>query len=207
MSATGRSAAAETGHVRHPDDFYATPTWCTKAMLPALHLSRATRVLEPSAGQGAIVDVLLTAIDRSQVHAIEVDADRWSNVAAKCKSTHADFLELAAPAKLFDLVITNPPFQLAMEFVQHAMRFVRPRGEVAMLLRLNWLASLKRAEFLRRFCPDVYVLPRRPSFTGRGTDATEYGWFVWRGLAPRATGVVQVLDLDIRTPRAIALRA
>ena len=94
-------------------------------------------------------------------------------VAAKCQATHADFLELPAPAKPYDLVITNPPFQLAMEFVQHAMRFIQPAGAVAMLLRLNWLASLKRADFLRRFCPDVHVLPRRPSFTGRGTDATE----------------------------------
>jgi len=25
----------------------------------------------------------------------------------------------------------------------------------------------------------MFVLSKRPSFTGKGTDATDYAWFVW----------------------------
>lgn len=33
----------------------------------------------------------------------------------------------------------------------------------------------------------LYTLHKRPSFTGRGTDATSYSWFVWeRGGGPAA---------------------
>lgn len=62
----------------------------------------------------------------------------------------------------------------------------------AFLLRLNWLASQKRAFWLRKNTPSVYVLPKRPSFTGKGTDATDYCWAVWRrDVAP----TVVILDV------------
>jgi hypothetical protein len=52
-------------------------------------------------------------------------------------------------------------------------------GTAAFLLRLNWLGGQARAAWHRANPCDVYVLPRRPSFTGKGTDATEYAWMVW----------------------------
>jgi hypothetical protein len=49
-----------------------------------------------------------------------------------------------------------------------------------MLLRLGFLESKKRREFWRRHpLTQLYPLIERPSFTGSGTDATAYGWFVW----------------------------
>lgn len=33
---------------------------------------------------------------------------------------------------------------------------------------------------MRSHTPDIYVLPNRPSFSGKGTDSIEYAWFVWR---------------------------
>jgi len=95
------------------------------------------------------------------------------------------------PERPFDLAITNPPFRHAMEVVQwclaHAERSV-------LLLRLNFLGSVKRAPFLREHTPDVYVLPNRPSFTGRGTDSVEYAWFDWDRRRNRPAQV-QVLPL------------
>ena len=32
----------------------------------------------------------------------------------------------------------------------------------------------------------LYTLHKRPSFTGRGTDATSYSWFVWERGGPAA---------------------
>jgi hypothetical protein len=62
-----------------------------------------------------------------------------------------------------------------------------------MLLRLNFLGGAKRTAFLRARPPDIYVLPNRPSFTGHGTDACEYAWFVWPSNRQRHQGHVQVL--------------
>ena len=80
-----------------------------------------------------------------------------------------------------NLIIGNPPYSLAIEFVKRSLDLTRvQRGTVALLLRLNWLEGQARAQFHQEHPADVYVLPRRPSFTGSGTDATAYGWFVWR---------------------------
>jgi hypothetical protein len=88
-----------------------------------------------------------------------------------------DFLALTPPLNPdFDVVITNPPYNQALEFVRASLRWGKV---VVMLLRLNWIASQKRHAFVREHPPDVYVLPNRPSFTGKGTDSIEYAWFVW----------------------------
>lgn len=196
MSAAGRSAAALTGHVRHADDFYATPSWCTRALLgAALQLRPKMSILEPAAGEGAIVAEVQAARSQLSITAVEIDPGRHLVLQSICpQALCANFLEWR-PKKRFDLVVTNPPFALAMDFVEASFELMKPDGECAMLLRLNWLASMKRARFLQAHCPDVYVLPRRPSFTGGGTDATDYGWFVWRGTAIRETGQLRVLPI------------
>lgn len=192
MSAAGRSEAANTGHSRHADDFYATPGWCTSALLHQLVIRPNLAVLEPAAGEGAIVRELLKLGVPLNITAVELDPKRSTIVGALCRTHRTDFLRWA-PQDKFDLIITNPPFAMSMEFVEASLRLLGADGVCAMLLRLNWLASMKRARFLQTYCPDVFVLPRRPSFTGGGTDATDYGWFVWRGPAPRERGEVRVL--------------
>lgn len=173
MSATGRS------DVRHADDFYATPAWATRAILPHLHSSGDLYrdLLDPCAGAGALLQVAKTIAQ--QVRGIELDAGR-AQVCGLRYATCAN-LDALGPESWGapDIVLTNPPYKLAREFADRALREVRPGGTVAMLLRLNWLASQARADFHRANPSDVYILPRRPSFTGGGTDATEYAWFVW----------------------------
>jgi hypothetical protein len=93
------------------------------------------------------------------------------------------------------VVITNPPYETAMDFIEHTLEVI-PNAHVAMLLRVNFAASAKRARIMRMFTPDVDVLPNRPSFSRSGTtDATEYGWFSWAPGAARrrSTGQFRVL--------------
>jgi hypothetical protein len=128
----------------------------------------------------------------------------------------------------FDLVITNPPFALAMEFVEEALSITRFGGMVAMLLRLPWLASQKRAPWLRRHTPSVYVLPKRPSFyegapptpqptlfgddaaedaKGSGTDATDYAWMVWSKVDENGVErvpTVKILEIEPLVDRRVA---
>jgi hypothetical protein len=91
--------------------------------------------------------------------------------------TLPSFDEVIGQSKRFDVCIGNPPYSLAQEFAERAIGCSRV---VAFLLRLNFLGSQKRAAWLRKHTPSVYVLPRRPSFTDDNkTDACEYAWFLW----------------------------
>jgi hypothetical protein len=182
MSSTNRS-----NRVTNPDDFFRTPAACVDLILP--FLPTAGSVLEPCAGDGAIV-AALRARGVDCVDAIEIDEDR----AAKVRAIGGDVLcsDALGPEAAgiwqaaHGLILTNPPFSLAMEFVELALASQRPhRGTSAFLLRLSWLASSKRAAFHRENPSDVYVLSRRPSFTGDGkSDSTDYAFFVW-GPGPR----------------------
>ncbi|MEO6575502.1 MAG: hypothetical protein ABIP89_16760, partial [Polyangiaceae bacterium] len=77
------------------------------------------------------------------------------------------------------LVISNPPFSLAQAFVQKSLDLAKPtRATVAVLLRLAFLESKKRAKFHADNPSDVFVLTERPSFTGDGkSDSCAYAWF------------------------------
>ena len=82
----------------------------------------------------------------------------------------------------FDLIITNPPFALGLDFVQKSLRDVKDGGYVIMLLRLNFFGSKARNEWLKENMPyEVYVHSKRMSFTDNGkTDSIEYAHFVWK---------------------------
>jgi hypothetical protein len=87
-----------------------------------------------------------------------------------------------------DLIVTNPPYSLALPFAERALAHIRPGGIVAFFLRLGFLASLERSEFHRRHPARVLICNPRPSFARflkKGklttTDASEYAWFVWGG--------------------------
>lgn len=170
MSATNRGA------VRHKDDFYQTPSWCVHRLIERLDLPVGTW-LEPCAGDGAIVRAV-----NEKIGGIE-----WVTNDLRKRKGIAHNLDYLANAhgntfRGFSVLITNPPFSLAMEFITAALANASSEATVAMLLRLNFLASETRRNFFAAngWMPDVYVLPNRPSFTDDGkTDATEYAWFVW----------------------------
>jgi hypothetical protein len=125
-------------------------------------------VLEPCIGDGAIVQVLRNYT--SDIDWCEIQLGR-------------DFLTYE-PDRRYDWVITNPPYTLAKEFIDHAYTMA---DNVVMLLRVNFLESLKRKMWWEQHKPShIYVLSKRPSFTGNGTDATGYMWCRWQPNQPYA---------------------
>ncbi|MBU1431687.1 hypothetical protein KKF91_14175 [Myxococcota bacterium] len=192
MSATNRGAA------REGFDFYATPPWAAEALLPYLQRELASGlVLEPSAGDGALLRVLMSAgVACERLRGVELRADGVARVKAlgvACE--RADFLKWQPePRETPRLIITNPPFNLAFEFAQRAVQLIDGRGAVALLVRLGWLASVRRAAWHREHPADVYVLPRRPSFTSDGkSDASDYCWWVYRARRAHRFGSWRVL--------------
>jgi predicted RNA methylase len=176
MSATNR------GSTRRDADYYPTPAWCVRALLASVQLP-GWRWLEPAAGDGAIIRAVLEQRQDVSFAACEIDGAHETALenAGAALIRIDDFVNLeryepVPTTPYYQVVITNPPFSQSLEFVEAALRRA---PVVVMLLRLNWLASAKRNAFLRENPPSVYVLPRRPSFTGTGTDATDYAWMVW----------------------------
>jgi hypothetical protein len=106
-------------------------------------------------------------------------------------ATQCNALELLQDTGIhYSVAISNPPFSLAQEFIDLCLQRAT---HTVMLLRLNFLSSEKRHEFMTNTRPDVYVLPNRPSFVGGGkTDSIEYAWFHWH---PEASGKLRILGL------------
>ena len=151
------------------------------------------------AGNGAIID----AVGRRDVGwvANELDARRRGALCPR-----ADVVRIGdyrtCPHFHADVLITNPAFSLATGFVPWALTRARI---VVLLLRLNFLASAKRAPFFHEHPPSLYVLPNRPDFTGDGGDMTEYAWFAW-GLGPPAVQVLATTPKDVRKAAKLLAR-
>lgn len=178
MSATGRS------DVRDPNDFYGTPSWAVRRYLDKRqHLPIDGRVLEPSAGNGAIIravnDWNLEPRFPFKWMAVELlHSDELLGLGVPC--FFGDFFdEKVSATKKFDLCIGNPPYKHAQAFIEKALTLSH---EVAFLLRLNFLESEERHDFFKKHPCDVHVLPNRPPFRADGkTDATAYAWFEFGG--------------------------
>lgn len=181
MSRTGRVSD------RRPDDNYTTPRWVVEALLAGplgIDEVRLTGdVLDPCAGSGAIMKAL--GANGYKMRGIELDSQRMMSTEGYGPCVCGDALKMDWQRP--HAIVMNPPYLLAMEFVHKAlevMQLTNPMtkvgGTVAVLLRLQWLASQRRATFHAEHPADILVLPRRPSFTGNGkTDAADYAWFVW----------------------------
>lgn len=219
MSATNRTKKdAKTGEKskteRLLDDFYETPAWVTQALLEENVLPFGTW-MEPCAGRGAIIQAVKDWQWRKPFTQpawlmVEKRADCVEPLLKFGHPLTADFLEERGSHRdnldklKVDVVFTNPPFSLALDFIQTSMRRW-PEATLAFLSRVNFLGSQKRAPWLREHTPDVYVLPKRPSFTHGGTDATEYAWLVWpSGAKVRREGRVKILNVfpTIKKPEA-----
>ena len=138
-------------------DYYPTPL---SAINPLLNfLPPALKYFEPACGDGRIIKQM-----KDKGFDIEGTDIIYGNDFFKSKEKR-------------EAIITNPPFYCATEFVEHALLL---SNNVIMLLRLSFLASKKRYNLFKYYpLTSLFVLVKRPSFVGKGTDNSEYGWFVW----------------------------
>lgn len=94
---------------------------------------------------------------------------------------HRDFITSPTQENIYDLVISNPPFAFAEQFIVNSLKLAKDGGVVVMLLRLNFFWSQKRKEFWKKNMPKyTFVHRERMSFTPDGaTDSIEYMHAVW----------------------------
>lgn len=175
--------------MRHPDDAYLTPQPLANAIALALarYIPAPQSILEPSAGEGAFVNAAQLAWPRARIQAVEPRYEAGSRLTVP---TYHGVLEEychRTPESIFDLALGNPPYIRAEAHVALCRAQART---VAFLLRMSFLGSRRRASTLWSKPGLMYLMPlaQRPSFTGGGTDTSEYAVFIWeRGFDGRPT--------------------
>lgn len=172
-----------------PDHHYPTPRLLAGRALQWLrpHIPEPRFICDPGAGSGAWGEAArmiwpyahITGIERRVPATKPVCYDSWL-AADYVESPYLD--GLAAP---FDLIIGNPPFNQAEQFVRKSMELLTMSGRCFFLLRLGFLESAGRVSFFKHYCPThVITLVQRPSFkpSERGektTDYAAYALFLW----------------------------
>jgi len=180
---TAKQIDAEENPVRHLHlklSYFPTPPWATRALLQHVIPDASGAAWEPACGGGHMAKVLserFAIVLQSDVHDYGVNQVTGSFVGSGP--------DVIGRSQDIDWIITNPPFPLALEFVERALG--EAREGVAVLVRTAWLEGGDRYDRLFRDRSPTIVAPfveRVPMQVGswdpNGTTMTAYAWFVWR---------------------------
>jgi hypothetical protein len=137
------------------------------------------RIWEPAAGRGAIARHLSTAGFDVVMTDLVAHPGADAGIASKI-----DFLmETRAPERC-SMIVTNPPFKLADEFIRHGLRLC---DRVIVLLRLMALEGAGRSDIIDNHLVRVWVGRERLPFMHRegwegpksSSSGAPFAWFVF----------------------------
>lgn len=185
---------------RSPFDFYETPKFHTRSLVhhhraivrpmpvfgpgePGMRVChRAPVILECCSGNDAIA-IVLRDEHGLVVHTNDIDPRHPAE-------THEDATQAAywqrwrgaqgerADLPAIDWVITNPPFNVALPILQHALSIAQVG--VAFLLRKSFLEPTEdRGPWLSQFPPTREIGLPRYSFRGAGSDLIACDWMIF----------------------------
>lgn len=115
--------------------YFPTPAALVARMIEAADLEPGARVLEPSAGSGAIADAARDA--GHNVFCVERHATLAAILASKGHEVRqSDFMEYPARGGFYDAVLMNPPFEAGQDcaHVRHAWKFLKPGGALVAIM-------------------------------------------------------------------------
>jgi len=189
LSSTNRSNTSKQNRSINKD-YYVTPVTDINEFLKELLLREPDilkgRILDPCSG-GDINHLMSypEAIKQNGgtfIHTIDIREDSLTE-------TKTDYLTYDCKNK-YDLIITNPPFNIAKDIIYKSLKDVKDNGFVIMLLRLNYFGSKDRKDLWDFQMPKyVFVHHKRISFLDKGgTDSIEYAHYVWqKGYKPECS--------------------
>lgn len=147
---------------KNPTAFFPTPSTVVDMMLDAVHIDWRTniRVLEPSAGTGAIAKAIRARNPKAEIHCCEfLDVNRQVLINDGFDVVANDFMDYK-PDKPYDIIVMNPPFSLDgdstayITHVNHAWRMLSETGEFAAVVPPGFMTSTtkKQSEFREWVC-------------------------------------------------------
>lgn len=165
-------------------DYFPTPPWATRAFMREFldaHLRPLAfeYVWEPACGEGHMAYVLEEFCD--DVLASDVRDYGKGHAVGSYVGQGLDVMPVWTAC---EWVITNPPFNLAVEFAERAIE--EAQHGVALLVRSAWSEGGERYNRLFAKHPPssiVQYCDRVPMVKGKydpkASSATSYSWFVW----------------------------
>ena len=161
---------------RANEDYYCTPPQAVEDLLKREKFNHY--ILEPAVGGGMIADVLKS--HGHEVQSMDIIDRGYEGTEVR------DFLYTTKENLRFSPdIITNPPYAMAKEFVEHALDISMDSVKVAMFLKIQFLETKKRYEMFKKYPPKkIYVYVNRIACGKNGILGTEssavcYAWFVW----------------------------
>lgn len=220
MSSTNRSNARK----EHIADYYVTPVKDIELFLrefdKRVKLDWSNiKITDPCAGgnreikdSGGIREISHPMSYQTAIHNVFGNCN-VNNIDIRDDSlaeTKGDYLKMDEKKSFTQVIITNPPFNLAVPIIEKALDDVVDDGYVIMLLRLNFFGSRERKSFFDKYMPEwCFVHHIRIGFTDKkdengyilfdkngqvkrgSTDSIEYMHAVWKkGLKPNYTKLV-----------------
>lgn len=168
---------------RVENDFYATDPIAVKKLLTS-YSGIDGLILEPCVGQGHIAEAIKNFYTNPrEIVGVDIVNRGYPNTIV------VDFLKWETDQK-FDSIISNPPYSLAMEFVEKGMELLNNDGVMAMFLKIQFLEGSKRKEMFEKYPPKyIYVFRNRMATWKDGQPKDHNGkrwattmchaWFIW----------------------------
>ena len=162
-------------------DYYATNPQAVEYLLTFVNFHK--KIMEPACGENHIANVLRKhGHDVVCYDIINRTHDGTINIQDFLQTTDSDYFD--------GDIITNPPYNLAKEFVERSMETVKSGNYVAMYLKLTFLEGKKRKELFKKDPPKyVYVSSSRMGCAENGelekdgnwpAGAVAYAWYIWQ---------------------------
>tara|TARA_R110002110_G_scaffold69686_2_gene187722 strand:- start:631 stop:1362 length:732 start_codon:yes stop_codon:yes gene_type:complete len=197
---SSRRTTEEERQRDNPLQFFRTPPWATWAAVKwQQHSLRGARILELGAGDGRIAAEIISCapLKMKGYVAVEKDPGRAQMLREKIEPLggtviEGDALTLDIEALgTFDVVIMNPPFDKAHEFLLASRRYLCHGGQVLMLQRCTYPGESKtdRDKLFKHDNPvgislgfyAELTLTNRVDFMGDGkADSVNHSWFAFR---------------------------
>jgi type I restriction-modification system DNA methylase subunit len=139
----------QTGNLKKEYQFFATPDKLADLLVKKSEFKPLDRILEPSAGQGAIVNAICRVYPNALIHCCELMP---TNVMILNKNSnvimvHDDFLQLSEEDK-YDRIIANPPFAKNQD-IEHVLKMynhLNPGGRIVSIMSNHWRTSKNKLE-------------------------------------------------------------
>lgn len=176
---------------RRERDLYETPKWVTEVLCQHLFQSGWALgcVWEPAAGSGKMLDVLESYADPGCAVGSDVEPQREDIMRMNFLTSDAPSWRGPLGQNEFGAIVTNPPYDLATEFVERALHYFQGRsvGKIAMLLRTDFDHAKSRTHLFRD-CPafaEKLVLMKRIAWfveeNGRpkASPSFNHAWYIW----------------------------
>lgn len=198
----GQKVSTGKARARPEHDFYATPEKDIERMLRYVFSvtenanDQCLHVLDPCAGNGAFKRAINNVMPKWTV-------TQWDIIQRREELDWVgDFLQVDPTNMQTSIIVMNPPFGLSVEFIQHALKFLKPGGVLIAFLKLDFLASKKRYNSLfkdNNQLAQVIVNVSRVNckYDGDGNDkassTTDSGWFIFQNGMP-TTPVIRWME-------------